>query len=58
MCLGNFSSQSANVRAQRVRCSGLLPFEKMLAFSRERVEFLDTLKAPAGSTRRGFVLRF
>ena len=25
------------------RCGGLLPFEKMLAFSRERVEFFDPL---------------
>lgn len=46
MRLGNLSSQSANARAQQVRCSGLHLLEKMPAFSRKRVEFVDTLKYP------------
>ena len=37
------SSQPANVRAKRVRCSGLHPLSKMLAFLRSVSSFLDTL---------------
>ena len=34
MCLGKNTAQAANVRAQRVRCGGLYPLSKMLAFLR------------------------
>ena len=48
MCLGKNSAQAANVRRSRfgcaVRCSGLHLFEKMLAFLREAVDFVDSLK--------------
>ena len=54
MRLGNFPSQSANVGAQHLRCSTLHPFEKMLAFSRERVDFFDTLKPGAAAAAPGF----
>ena len=47
MCVGKNTAQAANVRAQRVRCSGLYLFEKMLAFLREPVDFVDRLKRTA-----------
>ena len=51
MCVGKNSAQAANVRRSKkccaVRCSGLHLFEKMLAFLREAVDFVDNLKACA-----------
>ena len=48
MCLGKNTAQAANVRRSHfgcaVRCSGLQLFEKMLAFLREPVDFVDRLK--------------
>ena len=47
MCVGKNSAQAANVRRSifgcAVRCSGLYPLEKMLAFLREAVDFVDGL---------------
>ena len=51
MCLGKNSAQAANVRAQRVRCSGLHIFEKLLAFLREAVDFVDSLTFPLSGGR-------
>ena len=63
MCVGKNTAQAANVRRNpfgcAVRCSGLHPFEKMLAFLREHVDFVDMLRsAPARGGRSGpaFVL--
>ena len=48
MCLGKNTAQAANVRRSlfgcAVRCSGLYLFEKMLAFLREAVYFVDSLR--------------
>ncbi|WP_317380785.1 hypothetical protein [uncultured Intestinimonas sp.] len=48
MRVGKNTAQAANVRRSlfgcAVRCSGLHPFEKMLAFLREPVDFVDRLK--------------
>ena len=48
MCLGKNTAQAANVRAKRVRCSGLHLFEKMPAFLREPVDFVDRLRPSVG----------
>ena len=49
MCLGKNTAQDANVRRSlfgcAVRCSGLYLFEKMLAFLREAVDFVDSLRS-------------
>ena len=45
MCVGKNTAQTANVRAQRVRCSGLHLFEHVPARARESVDFVDRLKA-------------
>ena len=56
MCVGKNTAQAANVRRSKkccaVRCSGLHLFEKMLAFLREAVDFVDSLR-PLGETPRG-----
>ena len=57
MRVGKNTAQAANVRRSlfgcAVRCSGLHPFEKMLAFLREPVDFVDRLKRPLMPGIRG-----
>ena len=56
MCVGKNTAQAANVRRSKkccaVRCSGLHLFEKMLAFLREAVDFVDSLRAGASAPAR------
>ncbi len=54
MCLGKNTAQAANVRAKRVRCSGLHLFEKMPAFLREPVDFVDRLNLPPSRGKVAF----